>query len=270
MTTRKVSDTQEKLNRIAKELAPVRREGLTTKLVRKLESLIKNGQISPGDRLPPERELSAMLGVSRASLREALKALQIMGVLGSRHGSGTYLMERAHEILSVPPRLLIPVRGITKAEMWEVRRTIEAEASAAAADRGVDADLTKIRNEFERMKATTNDESVCTKHDFAFHQAIAAASGNALYAALLNLINKVLFRAVPKLLKPPPKALEEHEQVVIAIEERSPYKARRAMLNHLTWETMMDNLTGHNSGRSRDEKTLLDFAFVTQAPLGRR
>jgi GntR family transcriptional regulator, transcriptional repressor for pyruvate dehydrogenase complex len=276
MSNRKRSGVEEKLNQIAEELGPIRREGLTEKLVRTLESLIIKGVVSPGERLPPERQLAALLGVSRPALREALKALQIMGVLGGRHGSGTYLTENAQAILRVPPRLLIPVRGITKAEMWDVRRVLEGEAAAAAAERGEEADLATLRTEFMGMKDMMEDVFEFTKHDFAFHLAIATASGNRLFLSLLSLINKVLFQAVPRLLRPIPKSLEEHEKILLAIEARDPAAARQAVLNHLTSQTMLHNLTspegldntaGNNSTRLDGEKLVLDFAFVTQEPL---
>ncbi len=88
-----------KLSHIANELGTVRRVGLTEQLIEKLESLVLKGVLSPGEQLPSERQLAHLLSVSRASLRQALKVLQVMGVLEVRHGSGNYLSEAAEEIL---------------------------------------------------------------------------------------------------------------------------------------------------------------------------
>src|SRR5215813_8628810 len=99
-----------KLNHIAKEMGTVRRVGLTEQLIEKLESLVLKGVLSPGEQLPSERQLANLLSVSRASLRQALKVLQVMGVLEVRHGSGNYLGGAAWGVLGVPPRILVPLQ----------------------------------------------------------------------------------------------------------------------------------------------------------------
>src|SRR5581483_5611779 len=141
----------QKLDQIAAQLGTVRREGLTEQLVQKFEDLVLRGTILPGERLPPERELAEMLGVSRSSLRQALKALQIMGVLEVRQGSGNYLSSNAKEILQVPPKVLVPLRGLSQAELFEVRRALEAESAGSAAQRATAADLERIRSKLAGM-----------------------------------------------------------------------------------------------------------------------
>ena len=90
----KRSNHSSALMRLAKEMGPIRTEDLTENVVRQLKASILRGAIKPGERLPPERELAALLKISRGSLRQALKALQIMGVLEVIHGSGTYLAKQ--------------------------------------------------------------------------------------------------------------------------------------------------------------------------------
>lgn len=226
-----------KLSHIAKELGTVRRVGLTEQLIEKLESLVLKGVLSPGEQLPSERQLAHLLSVSRASLRQALKALQVMGVLEVRHGSGSYLSEAAEEILKVPPRILVPLRGLTQAELFEVRRSMEAEAAAAAAERATAKDLEAMRIELDGMKANDHDRVAYGSHDLAFHNAIAVASSNRCFIWFLSLANKVLYQAL--LRRPMPKSMEssieEHENILLAIEARNPVLARNEMLKHVSY-----------------------------------
>ena len=227
-----------KLSRIAEQLGTVRREGLTEQLVDKLESLALRGAIAPGERLPPERELAVMLNVSRSSLRQALKALQVMGVLEVRQGSGNYLSENAREILRVPPEILVPLRGLSQAELFEVRRAMEAEGAAAASQRANKADLQKMRAELERMHASLGNRFVYARHDIAFHHAIALASGNRFFIWFLALANKVLYSAL--LSRPMKRSIEnslhEHERILEAIEARNAERARLEMLGHVDYQ----------------------------------
>jgi len=226
-----------KLSHIANELGTVRRVGLTEQLIEKLESLVLKGVLSPGEQLPSERQLAHLLSVSRASLRQALKVLQVMGVLEVRHGSGNYLSEAAEEILKVPPRILVPLRGLTQAELFEVRRAMEAEAAAAAAERASSEDLEAMRRELEGMKANDHDRVVYGSHDLAFHNAIAVASSNRCFIWFLSLANKVLYQALLRrpMAKGMESSIEEHENILRAIEARNPTLARNEMLKHVSY-----------------------------------
>jgi GntR family transcriptional regulator, transcriptional repressor for pyruvate dehydrogenase complex len=221
---------------IAAALGTVKREGLTEKLVEKLERLILQGVLQAGDRLPPERDLAEILGVSRASLRGALKAFQVMGVLEVRQGSGNYLSAEATQILEQPARTLVPLPNLSQAELFEVRRAMEGEAAASAALRATEADLRKIRAEYSRLAKSTTNTVIFSKHDLAFHHAIALASGNRYFVWFLSLANKVLYEA---LLQRPYRgdlkaSLGEHQRILAAIEKRDPDAARREMLAHVS------------------------------------
>jgi GntR family transcriptional regulator, transcriptional repressor for pyruvate dehydrogenase complex len=226
-----------KLSHIAKELGTVRRVGLTEQLIERLESLVLKGVLTAGEQLPSERQLARLLSVSRASVRQALKVLQVMGVLEVRHGSGNYLSEGAEEILKVPARILVPLRGLTQAELFEVRRSMEAEAAAAAAERATPKDIQAMRIELDGMKAHDRDRVLYGTHDLAFHNAIAVASSNRCFIWFLSLANKVLYQA---LLRRPmsnsmKRSIEEHENILRAIEARNPELARNAMLKHVSY-----------------------------------
>jgi GntR family transcriptional repressor for pyruvate dehydrogenase complex len=224
-----------KLRHIVNELGSVRRISLTEQLVQKLGGLVTSGVLSPGERLPTERQLAEMLLVSRASLRQALKVLQVMGVLDVRHGSGNYLSEAAREILRVPPGILVPLPGLTQAELFEVRRAMEGEAAATAALRASPADLEALRVELQGMRATPQDLVAYSKHDLAFHEYIAKASGNRYFIWFLSLANKLLFQAL--FIRPEgvnmTRSMEEHASILRAIEAQNTDLAREAMLSHV-------------------------------------
>jgi GntR family transcriptional repressor for pyruvate dehydrogenase complex len=226
-----------KLGRIARELGTVQRIGLTEQVVQKLESLVLKGVLAPGERLPSERELAEMFSVSRASLRQALKALQVMGVLEVRQGSGNYLTEASEEILKVPASTLVPLRGLTQAELFEARRAMEAEAAAAAAERATAADMARMRLELEGMKASQRDVIKYCTHDLAFHNAIATAGGNRFFIWFLSLANKILFHALLErpLMARRENTTREHESILRAIESRNADVARNEMLKHVSY-----------------------------------
>src|SRR5579862_804356 len=194
MTPHKRSEQSHALIRLAKEMGPIRTEDLTENVVREIKASILRGSIKPGERLPPERELAALLKISRGSLRQALKTLQIMGVLEVIHGSGTYLADVAPAVLRDPEDLLVPLRGHSFAEMYEARRAMEAESAASAATRATEKDLQKMRAEIEGMARALNSKRRFAERDKAFHRQIAIASGNSVFIWFIDLLQKVLER----------------------------------------------------------------------------
>jgi GntR family transcriptional repressor for pyruvate dehydrogenase complex len=224
------------LARLAKEMGPIRTEDLTENVVRQIKASILHGAIKPGERLPPERELAALLKISRGSLRQALKALQIMGVLEVIHGSGTYLSDAAEAILRDPEDLLIPSRGHSFAEMYEARRAMEAESAASAAMRATEQDLQKMRFEIEAMRKILTSTRRFIERDKAFHRHIAVASGNSVFIWFIELLQRVLDKGqrVHARSERMHILVAEHERILAAIESRDSDLARKEMLCHLT------------------------------------
>jgi len=231
----KTRSPQRVTDRLAAELGPLQFEGLTEHLVRQMKTWVLRGLVQPGERLPPERELAAMLSVSRASVRQALKVLQVMGVLEVRQGSGNYLTDAATRILRQPTDLLIPLRGLSFAELFESRRAVEGEAAACAATRASELDHHKIARELEQMRQHLQDPSGYFRHDVAFHRQIALASGNSVFVWFLELASKVMAEAWLARAKEghQERTFAEHRAIHEAIERRDPEQAREAMLRHL-------------------------------------
>jgi GntR family transcriptional repressor for pyruvate dehydrogenase complex len=158
-----------------------------------------------------------------------------MGVLEIRHGSGTYLAKGSKTILSQPQNLLVPLHGVSFAELFEARRAVEMEAAAGAALRATEENLRKLNRELELMQATLDDPAAHVKHDLAFHRNIAIASGNSVFLWFFELVSKVikdawLDRSRTRKLN---ETLAEHRTIAKAIEMRDPDGARYAMLKHL-------------------------------------
>jgi GntR family transcriptional repressor for pyruvate dehydrogenase complex len=224
------------LDRLATAMSPIRNEGLTENVIRELKRCVLQKLIRPGERLPPERELAILLGVSRGSLRQALKALQVMGVLNIVHGSGTYLSPGADAILRDPESLLIPLRGYSFAEMYEARRAMEAESAATAAVRAGQEDIASMQREIAAMRLAINSVKRFVQLDRAFHRHIARASGNSVIIWFIDLLQNILAEGQISHTRTEKlgNVIAEHERIVAAIESGQPDLARSEMLTHLT------------------------------------
>jgi len=226
----------ESLDRFSHQLTPAPLAGLTERLVEIMKSWVLQGVIAPGERMPPERDLAALLKVSRSSLRPALKTLEVMGVLEARQGSGTYLTELAETILSQPSDLLLPLRGVSFAELFEARRAMEIESAASAALRANSQDLADLHALIERMHKHLSYPTVYYASDVAFHQKIAQVSGNAVFLWFNQMVVKVMAEAWRKRAQQgdrTPGTFAEHRAIFEAIERHDPQAARASMLSHL-------------------------------------
>ena len=168
---------------------------VTDEAILKIKDMILSGEIKPRDKLPPEKELSERLGLSRSSLREAVKALEVIRVLDVRRGDGTY-------VTSLEPRLLLEAMTFitdlhtdsSVLELFAVRRILEPAAAALAAMRITADELATLRALLELVNESTDVEGLVTA-DIRFHGAIAAASGNAYLASLIDSLSSHTMRA---------------------------------------------------------------------------
>jgi len=217
-------------------LTPVNRTTLTGDIYRKMVTHLIRGDWSPGERIPPERELCQQLGVGRASLREALKALEIMGMIETRLGDGTYVCQRS-EFLSRP--LLWAITSSSEAEVHELveaRKLIEIELSGLAAERATPADLKEIGLHLDQMESWAGDVEQFLRSDIAFHLAVGHASHNSILMNALLLIRNLLQNWIGSTLKiqgVAETALQQHQRIFLAIAKKDPAAARLAMQNHL-------------------------------------
>ena len=218
------------------DLTPVTRTTLTVDIYRKLVSHIIRGVWKPGARIPAERQLGQLLGVGRASLREALKALEIMGLIETRLGDGTYVCQRS-EFLSKP--LLWAITSSSETEVYELveaRKLIETELAGLAAERASADDLKEIGRHLDRMEHSPQAPSEFLQADVEFHLAIGEAAHNSILMNALNLIRNLLQEWIGSTLQVPgvsERALEHHKAIFFAVAKKNGPAARSAMLAHL-------------------------------------
>jgi GntR family transcriptional repressor for pyruvate dehydrogenase complex len=213
-------------------------KGVTQDAIETIRELIASGEWGPGTRLPREADLAAKLGLSRNSLREAVRALSLARVLEVRQGDGTYVSSLEPGELLEPTLLATHLfQGRTVLELFEVRRMLEPEAAAMAALR-VDQDvLRSLRRELDRMVAAGDRADELVEADAAFHDVIAGAPGNGVLRALLGSLSTSTVRARLWHGLADRKALdvarEEHARIYDAIAAGDVDLARAATLVHI-------------------------------------
>lgn len=209
---------------------------LTDAALTKIKDLIASGELSPGQRLPPENELSAMLGLSRNSLREAVKALEFINVLEVKRGNGTFVAQLTGEQLREAIGFVVEVHASNSVEeILSVRRILEAETTYLAAQRITDEQLDILRRTIEETDPTSIDSLVA--HDIEFHRTIADAAGNSYLAGILDAVSVNTRRARTwrglTQTGAIQSTLDEHRTIIRALESRDPDTARAAMVVHL-------------------------------------
>lgn len=207
-------------------------------VVTRLRDMIHRGELSPGDRLPPERDLAKILGVSRPTLRAGIRSLATVGILQSRQGAGTFVAERGESPMldSSPLRMLSALHGFTSDEMFEARLALEMSIAGLAAERATSEQMTLMAEEIAGMYASLSEPEQYLVHDMKFHQTIAVASNNRILTSLMNMIATILFDNRSKTVKRAKdlkQSAEQHHNIYRAMRERDPEVARRAMHDHL-------------------------------------
>jgi GntR family transcriptional regulator, transcriptional repressor for pyruvate dehydrogenase complex len=229
------------------------KEDVTVKLIAVFKRLIADGTLTPGSRLPAERDLAVSFGVSRSSLRQALKVLEIMGVISQRVGDGTYLNTGAEAILGEPMEFLILLDGISFHEIMEARLIAEPELAARAADRATPADIAAIQRELKAMEAAGDDHDRLAEHDLLFHQAIFHAAGNRVCGLMFSVVHRSM-RALISLtaeLVDAEHTLVLHRRILAAIKRRDPEDARRRMTEHLEDARRLINKAAGTKGQAQ-------------------
>lgn len=219
-----------------KAVVPLVRTTLTAFAFEQLITHVVSGEWKAGDRIPPERELCQQLGIARTSLREALKAMELIGMLESRVGDGTFVCNRS-EFLSRP--LLWAFTGTDHHELrdiMEAREFVERDLAGLAAERGTNAEIEAIGAAVERMRECLARNESIFDADSLFHLAIAEAAHNEVLRNAVQLLRNLMRQwIVLKYLIPdvPNNVLKQHEAIFRAIRDRNVQAARNAMWKHL-------------------------------------
>ncbi len=226
----------------APRVTPITRTTLTESTFDQLISFVVKGEWKAGDRIPPERELCQQLGIARTSLREALKAMELVGMLDSRVGDGTFVCPRS-EFLSRP--LLWAFTGTDHEELrdiMEARMLLEQDLAGLAAERASLEELETIGDAVRIMRECIAADHSILEADMAFHLAIASAAHNEVLCNAVQLLRNLMRQWIYlKLLIPdvPAKVLKRHEAIYSAIRGRKPAAARSSMRKHLDETTAL-------------------------------
>ncbi|WP_229668601.1 FadR/GntR family transcriptional regulator [Edaphobacter acidisoli] len=209
---------------------------LTMQVVEHVRGLIASGEVKPGDRLPPERDLARQLKISRSSLRAGIGFLSAMGVLKSRHGAGTFVSSGPPALDSSSLSVLGVLHGFMPWQMFEARLVIESNVAALAAERASGEHIAELAEEVAEMYATLDNPHQYLIHDVRFHRTVARASGNPILGALMETITANLYEYRSKTVmnaQDLKESAEMHREVYRAIRSHNPTQARTAMEKHL-------------------------------------
>ncbi len=209
---------------------------VTDEAILQIKSMIISGELRPGDRLPPEKELSERLDLSRSSLREAVKALGMFRVLDVRRGDGTYVTSLKPALLSEALSFVVDLhQDDTVLQLMEVRRILEAATTRMAAARVTEHDLIALREEVS-VDADIDVEQL-VEHDLRFHALIARAAGNDYLASLLDglspgIVRARTWRALTEA-DAVARTIAEHRAILTALEAGRADVAESAMIVHI-------------------------------------
>jgi GntR family transcriptional repressor for pyruvate dehydrogenase complex len=216
--------------------AAVTRKNLNEEIAAQITDSILKGKLEPGDKLPPERELAALMNVNRNTLREALRKLEILGLLTIRQGDGIYIKDYREcgnlELLKIILRSEGSLSPFILQGILRIRRIVIPEMAALAADNANEEELGKIREIMDNTGISTAEQ------DLAIHRVIASASGNLFYSFLLNFFNDT-FMEYSHLyfseLKNAKKSSRFHRQFFTALKNKDSDKCRKLMLDILIY-----------------------------------
>ncbi len=223
-------------------LEPIRPKKISEEIVSQIKQLISKGELKPGDRIPSERELATMLGVSRPSVREAIMVLEAMGFLDSRQGGGTFVKALTEGSIMNPLAKLVEQRDPELLRsLAEVRMGLESWSAYLAAKRANDEDLADMRRLYAIMVKQAAKGGWDSEVDAEFHYAITAASHNSLQMHVLDSIHTLFNTTIQVALMEfyrqeghVQKLLNHHRGIMEAIAARKPELAREKMMEHLT------------------------------------
>lgn len=211
------------------------KEDVTHLLVLRFQQMLSEGVLLPGTRLPPERELAEHFGVARSSLRQALKVLEIMGVISQKVGDGSYLNADASSVLAVPMEFLFLLDDTSLQELTEIRLMVEPALAAKAAERATAADITMLRQSIVDLEKSERNRVKLVSSDLLFHRSIFQATGNRLSGRLFHMIHRAMLNMmmVTSAMVDLEHTLQFHVPILEAIERRDAQRAQLLMSDHL-------------------------------------
>lgn len=216
------------------EVKPVTRQSISEKIVGQLRKMIDEGRLKPGDRLPAERALAEMFGVSRTTVREGIKCLAESGVLESRQGAGTFVSEVGSRKESAILSLLSGDHDMR--DVFAVRKMLEPEIAALAAQKRTSTDLFHLESVLGEQEEAIRSGDTGSDYDERFHQLLAEASKNPVLLEMVRALHDSFAESRAEITQSDARkvaSLEAHKSIVEAVRNRHGMQAERAMREHL-------------------------------------
>jgi GntR family transcriptional repressor for pyruvate dehydrogenase complex len=214
---------------------PIPRHKLYELVADRILEDVSRGLLKAGQSLPPERVLADEYAVGRSSIREALRTLESRGVIEGI-GRGTFVVARNPNPLNQSLALLLAMRDGDMHELYEVRRILEVEMAALAANRRTDPDLERMRTGLDEMADGLQSRERYIGGDLTFHLAVVSAARNRIAAHMMQAIREVIRRALMSIYHipgSPERSMDQHRQIYEAVAAGEPEAARERMREHL-------------------------------------
>lgn len=214
----------------------VKKNVLSEEIVDRLLSLIREKKLQPGDKLPPERELAAMMNVSRPSLREALRALSVMNVVQIRQGGGTFVTSLEPELLVEHLDFIFSLDSSTFLELFEARMIMEPGIIALAAERITDEEIALLEECIAESLTNVDDHQAFLEADLKLHEKITEAARNPILSRFMVSLSRLGRASRSRTVESSgvrERSIKDHQAIVAALKQHDPDAARQAMLQHL-------------------------------------
>jgi GntR family transcriptional repressor for pyruvate dehydrogenase complex len=230
------------------EFKQIKNNKVYEQIIEQIRELIYEGELKRGDKLPSERQLKKDLGVSRASIREAFSALEMIGLIESRPGEGTFIRDSFDEDIFNPLSLILLLNDNVAEELLELRRVLEIDCVKLAAERATEAEIEEMKSYIDDLLSSSGYEEESIKADKMFHYTIARASGNKVLLFFMRSISEAMdFHIKNTRTKLVSKEetmsdfVKQHQQIFKALKAHDSKKAAAEMKNHLDYVEKLIN-----------------------------
>lgn len=217
---------------------PLPRNNSVTEVARRILGEVSSGRLAPGTRLPSERQLAADLGVGRSTIREALAALDLLGVLETRQGAGSYIAGSASDLLPQTIEWGLMLGRPRTLDLVETRQHLEVVIASLATERSTPERIARLDARLREMESSLRDTTAFIEADVAFHMELAAMADNSVLTDILRSIRSLLEvwirRTAGSIDVRAQQTLEDHRKIFDAVATGDPGLARAAMHSHMT------------------------------------
>jgi GntR family transcriptional repressor for pyruvate dehydrogenase complex len=210
----------------------VRKNKVYEEVARQIERLILK-KLKPGDKLPSERELAEMLQVSRSSIRDAIRGLELMGLVEPRQGAGTIVREISADTLVNPFANTLKRKQAMVGELLDFRKMLEPPLAARAATHASADEMAEMEDILKRQQEKLSRGETTIAEDAEFHYSIALASGNSVVLKVLDILMDLLRERSMQVEGRPEKSLAGHRRILAAIKRQDAESAKAAMRRHI-------------------------------------